>query len=66
MFHGIDKHRLKLIIFFSNFMSFLQLCIEKCDSPIRSVELQLVRVETCGCSEGYSRDGNHLFSLYLI
>lgn len=26
---------------------------------IKSIELQLVRVETCGCAEGYSRDGNY-------
>lgn len=25
--------------------------------PIKSVDLQLVRVETCGCAEGYARDG---------
>ena len=23
-----------------------------CDAPIKSIELQLVRVETCGCAEG--------------
>ena len=31
--------------------------IESCDAPIKSVEIQLVRVETCGCAEGYARDG---------
>lgn len=30
--------------------------IERCDSTIRSVELQLVRVETCGCPAGDERD----------
>ena len=25
--------------------------------PIKSIELQLIRVETCGCAEGYARDG---------
>lgn len=31
--------------------------VNHCESPIRSLELQLVRVETCGCAEGYARDG---------
>lgn len=31
--------------------------IEQCEAVIKSIELQLVRVETCGCAEGYSRDG---------
>lgn len=31
--------------------------IEHCDAKIRSVELQLVRVETCGCTEGYAKEG---------
>jgi hypothetical protein len=35
-----------------------EMCIESCDAKIRSVELQLVRVETCGCAEGYAREGN--------
>jgi hypothetical protein len=34
-----------------------ELCVEHCDAVIRSIELQLVRVETCGCAEGYARDG---------
>jgi hypothetical protein len=34
----------------------LKLIIEECNAVIKSVELQLVRVETCGCAEGYSKD----------
>ncbi|PSN41830.1 Down syndrome critical region protein 3 [Blattella germanica] len=33
-----------------------ELVVEHCEMPIKSVELQLVRVETCGCAEGYARD----------
>lgn len=33
------------------------LVLEKCETAVRSVELQLVRVETCGCAEGYAKDG---------
>lgn len=35
--------------------------LERCEMQIRSVELQLVRVETCGCAEGYARDGKQMF-----
>ncbi|GIY54091.1 vacuolar protein sorting-associated protein 26C [Caerostris darwini] len=42
-----------------------ELCIEKCDASIRSVELQLVRVETCGCSEGYSRDATEIQNIQI-
>lgn len=41
---------------------FLKLVVQNSEIPIKSVELQLVRVETCGCAEGYSRDGK----LFLI
>lgn len=34
-----------------------KLVLVKCATPIRSIELQLVRVETCGCAEGYAREG---------
>ena len=45
-----------------------ELVVESCDVPIKSVELQLVRVETCGCLEGYARDGKktHLRSPSLL
>jgi hypothetical protein len=45
----------------------LQLIVEHCEVPIKSVELQLVRVETCGCAEGYARDGKQIFvSLFSL
>jgi hypothetical protein len=31
--------------------------IESCEVPIKSIEIQLVRVETCGCAEGFAKDG---------
>lgn len=33
------------------------LTIQHSEVPIKSIEIQLVRVETCGCAEGFSRDG---------
>ena len=35
--------------------------MQKCEALIKSIELQLVRVETCGCAEGYARDGKHFW-----
>lgn len=40
--------------------------LERCDVQIRSIELQLVRVETCGCAEGYARDGKLMLFVILI
>ena len=39
---------------------YIQVVIEQCEAVIKSIELQLVRVETCGCAEGYSRDGKKI------
>lgn len=43
--------------------SCLQLTVQHTEAAIKSIEMQLVRVETCGCAEGYSRDGNFNFFL---
>lgn len=40
--------------------------LEKCETSVRSLELQLVRVETCGCAEGYSKDGESFTILLSI
>jgi len=34
-----------------------QIQIEQCETGIKSIEIQLVRVETCGCAEGFAKDG---------
>ena len=41
-----------------------EVTIDHCEAIIKSIELQLVRVETCGCAEGYSRDG--MFTNFFI
>ncbi|CAG0902296.1 unnamed protein product [Cyprideis torosa] len=33
-----------------------QVIVQECSVPIRSIEIQLFRVEICGCAEGYSKD----------
>ncbi|XP_071807035.1 vacuolar protein sorting-associated protein 26C-like [Asterias amurensis] len=42
-----------------------QVIIDYCDAPIKSVELQLVRVETCGCAEGYARDATEIQNIQI-
>ncbi|XP_069677159.1 vacuolar protein sorting-associated protein 26C isoform X1 [Periplaneta americana] len=42
-----------------------ELVVERCELPIKSVELQLVRVETCGCAEGYARDATEIQNIQI-
>ena len=42
-----------------------ELTVENCQAPIRSIELQLVRVETCGCAEGYARDPTEIQNIQI-
>ncbi|GLV33730.1 uncharacterized protein CBL_11384 [Carabus blaptoides fortunei] len=42
-----------------------ELLVEKCDVPIKSMELQLVRVETCGCAEGYAKDATEIQNIQI-
>ncbi len=37
-----------------------EIIIDKSEYPIKSIEIQLVRVETCGCAEGYAKDGKNM------
>ena len=39
--------------------------VERCSTAIRSIELQLVRVETCGCAEGYARDPTEIQNIQI-
>ncbi|XP_015435112.1 PREDICTED: Down syndrome critical region protein 3 homolog [Dufourea novaeangliae] len=42
-----------------------EMVIEHCEAVIKSIELQLVRVETCGCAEGYSRDATEIQNIQI-
>ena len=42
-----------------------EVVVEKSSTPIRSIELQLVRVETCGCAEGFARDPTEIQNIQL-
>ncbi|CAK1542783.1 unnamed protein product [Leptosia nina] len=39
--------------------------VDDCSVPIKSIELQLVRVETCGSSEGYARDATEIQNIQV-
>jgi hypothetical protein len=41
-------------------LSLRRLTVVECESPIKSIELQLVRVETCGCVEGYAKEATEI------
>jgi len=39
--------------------------LEECQTAVRSLELQLVRVETCGCAEGYAKDATEIQNIQI-
>ncbi|XP_062555247.1 vacuolar protein sorting-associated protein 26C [Armigeres subalbatus] len=41
------------------------LTIHHTEVPIKSIEIQLVRVETCGCAEGYARDATEIQNIQI-
>jgi len=42
-----------------------ELKVESSEIPIKSMELQLVRVETCGCAEGFAKDATEIQNLQI-
>ncbi|XP_055004966.1 vacuolar protein sorting-associated protein 26C isoform X2 [Boleophthalmus pectinirostris] len=42
-----------------------EVVVEQSDVPVKSIELQLVRVETCGCAEGYARDATEIQNIQI-
>ncbi|GAB6027117.1 Down syndrome critical region protein 3 [Chamberlinius hualienensis] len=42
-----------------------EIIVERCEVPIKSIELQLVRVETCGCAEGYAKDATEIQNIQI-
>lgn len=42
-----------------------ELVVENSEVAIKSIELQLVRVETCGCAEGYAKDATEIQNLQI-
>uniref|UniRef100_U5EY14 Vacuolar protein sorting-associated protein 26C n=1 Tax=Corethrella appendiculata TaxID=1370023 RepID=U5EY14_9DIPT len=42
-----------------------EVTIHHTEVAIKSIEIQLVRVETCGCAEGYSRDATEIQNIQI-
>jgi len=42
-----------------------ELTVVQCDALIKSIEIQLVRVETCGCAEGYAKDATEIQNIQI-
>jgi len=40
--------------------------VQRTAMPIRSVEMQLLRIETCGCLEGFSKDESEIQNIQII
>jgi hypothetical protein len=41
------------------------LAVIHCAVPIKSIELQLVRVETCGCADGYAKEATEIQNIQI-
>ncbi|XP_051902464.1 vacuolar protein sorting-associated protein 26C-like [Hippocampus zosterae] len=42
-----------------------EVVVESSDVAVKSIELQLIRVETCGCAEGYARDATEIQNIQI-
>jgi len=42
-----------------------ELTVKSSDAVIRSIELQLVRVETCGCADGFAKEATEIQNLQI-
>lgn len=42
-----------------------EITLKMSEAPIKSIELQLVRVETCGCLEGYAKDATEIQNIQI-
>jgi len=40
--------------------------LEFCNEPIKGVELQLVRLETCGCADGYAKEATEIQNIQIV
>jgi len=40
--------------------------LDKCEEPIKCIEVQLVRVETCGCSDGFAKEATEIQNIQLV
>ncbi|KAK2179996.1 hypothetical protein NP493_463g02025 [Ridgeia piscesae] len=50
---------------FEAFYRSIKIVVEKSEAAIKSIELQLVRVETCGCAEGYAKESTEIQNIQI-
>lgn len=42
-----------------------EIVVEQTSAPIKSIELQLCRIETCGCAEGFAKDATEIQNIQV-
>jgi len=42
-----------------------EVIVHECDAEIKSIELQLIRVETCGCAEGFAKESTEIQNIQI-
>jgi len=42
------------------------LVLEHCSEAIKGIELQLVRLETCGCADGYAKEATEIQNIQIV
>jgi len=42
-----------------------QICIKHCSEPIKCIELQLIRAETCGCADGFAKEATEIQNIQI-
>jgi len=42
------------------------LVLDHCSEPIKGIELQLVRLETCGCADGYAKEATEIQNIQIV
>jgi len=40
--------------------------VEKCDLVLKSIEIQLIRVETCGCTDGFAKENTEIQGIQIV
>jgi len=42
-----------------------EVIVQECEGEIKSIELQLIRVETCGCAEGFAKESTEIQNIQI-
>lgn len=55
----------KVFLLIIHFCRVGELVVEEADAVIKSIEVQLVRVETCGCADGYAKEATEIQNIQI-